>query len=85
MDSPGRVVKVNLNDFSFVGSITLQYGEDALTSAAIDVYGGYLYFGTFTSPAQVIKIGKLKVFFLPCKFIFLKQNKILIHLKELIV
>ena len=36
--------------------ITLDSGENNLTSAVIDTAAGYAYFGTSTSPGIIIKI-----------------------------
>jgi hypothetical protein len=50
------VVKVRLSDFTRVGALTLNSGEDYLRSAAIDPAGDYAYFGTSTSPGEVVKV-----------------------------
>jgi len=58
--SPGQIVKVALGAGDAppvrVGAVTLNSGEDDLTSAAIDASGGYAYFGTNTSPGIVVKV-----------------------------
>src|SRR5207245_3301917 len=54
--SPGRVVEVNLSDFTRVDSLTLPSGEDHLTSAVIDSVDTAhpAYFGTDTG--RVVKV-----------------------------
>src|SRR5258708_32801844 len=42
--------------FSRVGALTLNAGEFALRSAVIDPAGGFAYFGTFSSPAMMVKV-----------------------------
>jgi len=42
--------------FSRVGALILHTGENDVTSAVLDVAGGYAYFGTATSPGIVVKI-----------------------------
>ncbi len=55
--SPASIIKIRLSDFTRVDTITLQDGEDDLTSAVIDPRGeGYAYFGTDTQPGIVVKI-----------------------------
>ncbi len=58
--SPGKVIKVALNEGgpgpTRVGAVTLNIGEDKLTTALIDPASGYAYFGTFTVPGKVIKV-----------------------------
>jgi len=54
--SPGRVVKVMLSDFTRVGALILDSGENSLVSAVIDQPDGFAYFGTDTSPGRVIKV-----------------------------
>ena len=39
-----------------VGAVTLNTGEDAVSAAVIDEGAGYAYFGTYTSPARVVKV-----------------------------
>ena len=39
-----------------IASLTLNPGENSLTSAVIDTAGGYAYFGTGTSPGFVVKV-----------------------------
>lgn len=49
------IVKVNLSDFTRVGSLTLNSGEIDLSSPVID--SGFLYFGTsFTPNASIVKV-----------------------------
>jgi hypothetical protein len=50
------VVKVRLSDFTRVGALTLNSGENNLRSAVIDPAGDYAYFGTLTSPGVVVKV-----------------------------
>jgi hypothetical protein len=54
--SPDVVVKVRLSDFTQVGSLILNAGENYLESAAIDPGNGYGYFGTYTVPGIVVKV-----------------------------
>ncbi len=54
--SNSEVVKVRLSNFTRVGNLTLNSGEDDLQSAVIDPSGGYAYFGTATNPALVVKV-----------------------------
>ncbi len=53
---PGIVVKVRLSNFSRVGALPLNAGENNLDSAVIDPTGGFAYFGTGTSPGRVVKV-----------------------------
>ena len=53
---PGIVVKVRLSDFTRVGALTLNPGEDLVNAAVIDPAGGFAYFGTDTIPGVVIKV-----------------------------
>jgi hypothetical protein len=53
---PGRVAKVRLSDFTRVGALTLNAGENDLVSAVIDPTGGFAYFGTNDSPGRVVKV-----------------------------
>jgi hypothetical protein len=55
-DSPGKIVKVDLSDFSYEDTLTLNAGEGGLTSAVIDTENQLAYFGTHTSPAKVVKV-----------------------------
>ncbi len=52
--SPGYVIKIQLSDFTRLGSLTLP--EEYLASAVIDPTAGYAYFGTGTSTGKVTKI-----------------------------
>jgi len=54
--APGRVQRIRLSDFTRVGALVLNSGEDELSSAVIDP-GNYAYFGTFTSPGRVVRVG----------------------------
>lgn len=53
--SPGKIVKVDTRpiNMSRVGALTLQNGENNLTSAT--VLGNFLYFGTYTVVRKVLK------------------------------
>jgi hypothetical protein len=59
---PGKIVKVDLgygdpfSTFTQVGTLTLEAGENYLTSAVIDAASGFAYFGTSTPPGRVVKI-----------------------------
>ena len=53
---PGRVIKVMLSDFTRVGALILDSGENSLVSAVIDQPNGFAYFGTNTSPGKIIKV-----------------------------
>lgn len=66
-DTPARIIKVQLSGatcsggetcggMAVAGSLTLVTGENALHSAVIAPDGKYAYFGTFTSPARIVKI-----------------------------
>jgi hypothetical protein len=55
-DSPGRIVKIRLSDFTYNGTVTLNTGESRLRSAVIDTANGYAYFGTDTTPGIVVRI-----------------------------
>ena len=53
----GVVVKVRLSDFTRVGALTLNSGENGLYSAVIDPTGDHAYFGTTASnPGVVVKV-----------------------------
>ena len=45
-----------LEDLGRLGAFTLADGEENLRSAVIDEANGYAYFGTFTSPGQIVKV-----------------------------
>src|SRR5205085_857756 len=58
-DNPAKVVKIDLANFTRVGSITLNSGEGILRSAVVDPAGHFAYFGTAvgnTTPGRVVKI-----------------------------
>ena len=40
-------------------AVTLNAGENNLTSAVIDTFSGFAYFGTSTTPGMVIKVKHL--------------------------
>ena len=52
--NPGKVIKIDLSDFTKVSTLTLDAGEATITSLFSD--GTYLYAGTFTGPGKVVKI-----------------------------
>jgi len=52
----GSVMKVRLSDFTRVGVLTFNAGENFLYSAVIDAAAGFAYFGTNTSPGIVVKV-----------------------------
>lgn len=54
ISSPSRIVKVRLSDFTRVGAITMNSGEDMPGASFID--GGYLYVAMRTTPGKVVKI-----------------------------
>lgn len=54
--SPGTVVQVKGIALERVDAVTLNTGEDQLEAAVIDVEAGYLYFGTNTIQANVVKV-----------------------------
>lgn len=54
--APIRIAKIQLSDFSVVGSIQLNNDEINFGSMAIDKVNGYLYVATGTSPAKVVRI-----------------------------
>jgi hypothetical protein len=54
--APGKIIKIDLSDFSRVGSITLNTDESYLNSGVLDPVDGYAYFGTRTTPGRVVKI-----------------------------
>jgi len=53
---PAEIVKVDLETFEFIDSITLEPGESGLRSGFISPDGEYAYFGTATSPGRVIRV-----------------------------
>ena len=54
---PGKIVKIRLSDFTHVDTLVLEYGLNYLTSAVIDTFGGYVYFGTSVMvPGDIIKV-----------------------------
>ena len=50
------MVKVRLSDFTRGGVLDFESGEEGLSSAVIDVSGGYAYFGCYISPGKVVKV-----------------------------
>ncbi len=54
--SPAYVLKVRLSDFSLVGALNLDTGENVLSTAVIDTINGYAYFGTNTAPGIIVKV-----------------------------
>ncbi|MBN2465906.1 hypothetical protein JXD38_09840, partial [candidate division WOR-3 bacterium] len=56
-NSPAKIAKVRLSDYTRVGSLTLASGEnDVGPAVVIDSANGFMYLGTRTSPARVVKI-----------------------------
>ena len=51
--SPGTIVKIRLSDFTRVGSLTLNRGDDNLGTAVVDNAGSYAYFG---SAGGIVKV-----------------------------
>lgn len=46
-----------MDTFAQVGQpLTLGYGENMITTGAIDVSNGFLYYGTYTRPGRIAKI-----------------------------
>src|SRR6266581_3597276 len=54
--SPGVVVKTRLSDLTRVGSLTMNTGENCLSTSIIDHGHGFAYFGTSSTPGVVVKI-----------------------------
>jgi len=55
--SPGTIVKVRLSDFTRVGALKLNPGEDSLTAAVIDTANGFAYFSATPFPTgKIVKI-----------------------------
>lgn len=54
--SPGRVVKVRLSDFTIVGTNILSAGNNSLNTAVVDSAFGAIYFGTVTNPGRIVKV-----------------------------
>lgn len=52
--SPGKVVKIDVGEFTKVETLTFGVGEDSVRCLVSD--GTYLYAGLFTSPGQIVKI-----------------------------
>src|SRR5260370_12486956 len=57
-DSPGKIVKVRLSDFTRVDTLTLNSGENDIASALIDTSAGFLYIGllSFSVPNKIVKV-----------------------------
>ncbi len=56
-NSPAKIAKVRLSDYTRVGSLTLASGENDVGPAVVmDSANGFMYLGTRTSPARVVKI-----------------------------
>ncbi len=51
--SPAMIAKVRLSDFSLVGALTLNPGENSVRTAAIDSVSGFAYFGIFRGIVKV--------------------------------
>jgi hypothetical protein len=52
--SPGRIIKINLADFTVQNSIILGHGRNWVSCLAID--GGYLYAGLRLWPGTIVKV-----------------------------
>lgn len=56
-NSPAKIVKIRLSDFTRVGTLTLASGEKDLSPAVVmDSAAGFMYVGTRTTPGRVVKI-----------------------------
>ena len=71
-------MKVRLSDFTRVGALTLQSGEDWLYSAVIDTANGFAYFGTMTWPGIVVKVETNRRPAAPVGGVFTPVNKLAI-------
>jgi hypothetical protein len=56
LTSPGVVVKIRLSDFTSVGALVLNEGENDLRTAVIDTAQGFAYFGTLTATGIIVKV-----------------------------
>ena len=55
--SPAEIYKIQLSDFTVVGSaLVLNTGENNAVSAVMDATGGFAYFGLNLSPAKIVRI-----------------------------
>lgn len=55
--SPGTIIKVRLSDFTRVGALKLNTGEDSLYSAVIDQNNGFAYFAAVPFPkGKIVKV-----------------------------
>src|SRR3989337_1515546 len=54
MTSPGKVIKINLTDFSRVANVTFASGEN--NAHAMAIWENYLYIGLGQTPTKIIKI-----------------------------
>jgi len=59
IDKPGKVVRVNLNTMQVTNTLTLNIGENHLTSAIYDPEDRLIYFGTETSSGVVVRVRAL--------------------------
>lgn len=53
---PGKVVKVDLENFERVAAVTFEPGEDVPRAAVIDPAGRFAYFATDTDPGHIVKV-----------------------------
>ena len=54
--SPAKIIKIKLLDFTVYDTLTLAVGNNSLTCCVIDSTNTYAYFGTFTTSGRIIKI-----------------------------
>lgn len=58
--TPGRIDAMRLSDFTWTGTLDLNWGENELLSAVIDTANGFAYFGTISesgySLGRIIKV-----------------------------
>jgi hypothetical protein len=47
---------VKLSDFTRVGALPFNSGENALFSGTIDPVAGFAYFATITHPSRIVKV-----------------------------
>lgn len=64
--SPAQVFIINLEDFTQYATLTLNTGENNPKTSVIDGANLTAYFGTYTSPGKVVKIGLTWLPFGPC-------------------
>lgn len=52
----GQIIKVRLSDFTRAATLNLPYPYEYLSTGAVDIAGGYAYFGTDTAPGRIHRI-----------------------------